>query len=131
MNEPEHFVTLFDSNFLPQAIALAASLKRHFPYAELWVLCMDAEVQKSIELLGNSRIRTIRLTEIEDPRLISVKAGRSAREYCWTLTAFCFDAVFDRCPSRSVLRISTLTFSSFHRPSHYSMSSKRRGLRSL
>ena len=37
----EHYVTLFDSLFLPQALALHGSMQRHAGAYRLWMLCMD------------------------------------------------------------------------------------------
>ena len=95
---PEQFVTLFDSTFLPQGLALASSLAEHCPHASLWVLCIDEEVLRSLASLKLANVRTIDVREIEDRKLLAAKTDRNAREYCWTLTAFSFDAVFARCP---------------------------------
>ena len=38
------------------------------------------------------------LRDLEDTRLLAAKADRNPREYCWTMTSFAFDAVFERCP---------------------------------
>jgi hypothetical protein len=94
----EHFVTLFDSSFLPQGMALAGSLRAHFPDSLLWVIAMDQGVESSLERLRLPGVRVIPLRDIEDARLAVVKGGRTAREYCWTVTSFTFDAVFERCP---------------------------------
>lgn len=95
----EHFVTLFDSNFLPQGLALHASLQRHHPASVLWVLCMDEGVQARLESLNLSGLRCIALPEAEaaEPRLRQVRPTRSRAEYCWTLTPFTPKLVFDRC----------------------------------
>jgi hypothetical protein len=98
MPATEHFVTLFDANFLPQGLALFESLRAHCPHAKLWVLCMDEEVERTLAALNNPGLQTIPLREIEDSRLRKARADRNAREYCWTVTAFTFDAVFSRCP---------------------------------
>ena len=98
MAAAEHFITIFDSNFLPQGLALAESLRAYCPGAELWVLCMDEEVERSLNVLGVPGIHAVALRDVENASLRGVKADRSVREYCWTLTAFSFDAVFDRCP---------------------------------
>lgn len=96
---PERFVTLFDSNFLPQGLALYESLRRHRADGELWVICMDEGLERTLGQLALPGLRTIPLRDLESPRLLQAKANRSVREYCWTLTSFSFDAVFDRCPS--------------------------------
>ncbi len=90
-------MTIFDSVFLPQGLALALSLAEHCPGATLWVLCVDGRVAQNLKSLAPANVRTIDVAEIEDERLLAAKADRSSREYCWTLTPFSFDAVFDRC----------------------------------
>lgn len=89
----EHYCTLFDSRFLPQGLALYRSLSRHAGCFTLWVLCMDEEVHTSLRRLALPNLRAIPLAELEDERLLGVKAGRSVAEYCWTLTPFLPDYV--------------------------------------
>jgi len=98
-NRVEHFCTLFDSNFLPQGLALHASLQRHAPEHVLWILCMDEAVERSLRTLALPGVRLIPLRDLETPELLSVKPGRSRAEYCWTLTCFLPSAVFARDPS--------------------------------
>ena len=95
----EHYVTLFDSLFLPQGVALHASLLRHAQPFTLWVLCVDETTQDVLDRLQLANIRTIGLAEIETEELLAVKGGRSRGEYCWTLTPFSPQLVFDREPS--------------------------------
>jgi hypothetical protein len=94
----EHYVTLFDVAFAPQGIALHRSLQRHAGEHTLWVLCMDDAVEDLLAHLALPDVRTVRLTDVETSELLSVKPGRNRAEYCWTLTPFTFDAVFDRVP---------------------------------
>ena len=98
MHSAEHFVTLFDSLFLPQGLALAGSLAECCPQATLWVVCVDNGLPEALALLNPGNIKVIPVRELEDERLRGAKANRSAREYCWTLASFSFDAVFLRCP---------------------------------
>jgi hypothetical protein len=95
----EHFVTLFDFNFLPQGLALYDSLRRWCADCELWILCLDERLETTLARLALPGLRIIPLRDLETERLLAAKANRSVREYCWTLTSFSFDAVFDRCPS--------------------------------
>lgn len=95
----EHFVTLFDSTFLPQGLALHASLQRQAPAYTLWVLCMDEPVQACLDRLALPNLKTIALAEVESqwPQLLDIKKGRNRAEYCWTLTPLTPKLVFDRC----------------------------------
>lgn len=92
----EHYVTLFDSAFLPQGLALHASMRRHAGAFTLWVLCMDEEVKAVLDKMHSPSIKTVRLADVETAELLAVKGGRNRAEYCWTLTPFTPKIVFDR-----------------------------------
>lgn len=94
----EHYVTLFDSLFLPQGLALHASLERHAGDFHLWVIAMDDTCVSTLTSLALPNLTVIPLGDVETPELRAVKAERSVAEYCWTLTPFTPDAVFDRDP---------------------------------
>lgn len=94
----EHYVTLFDSGFLPQGLALHASLVRHGGDFTLWVLCLDDRAKALLDGLNKPTLRTIALSDIETAALRAVKSGRTRAEYCWTLTPFAPKAVFERAP---------------------------------
>lgn len=92
----EHFVTLFDSNFLPQGLALHASLERCLKGSyKLWILCLDDQVFDCLNLLGLNHVSLQKLSALETPELLLAKNNRSLREYCWTLTPFAPSFVFD------------------------------------
>jgi len=96
-NSPlEHFVTLFDSNFLPMGLALHHSLLSHGQPFHLWIICMDETVEAQLKQISLPQVAILPLREVETGELLKVKQGRNSREYCWTLTPFCFQAVFDR-----------------------------------
>jgi hypothetical protein len=92
----EHFVTLFDRNFLPMGLALYNSLINHGKPFHLWVLCMDDLVGKQLNRISLPYVTLIPLQSVETRELLQVKPGRSRAEYCWTLTPFTFQAIFDR-----------------------------------
>ncbi len=91
----EHFVTLFDSLFLPQGLALHLSMERHAGNYTLWILCVDDEAQEVLFKLDLPNIRLLQLSKLETPELLAVKPGRSKGEYCWTLTPFAPRFVFE------------------------------------
>ena len=91
----EHYVTLFDSLFLPQGIALHASLERHAGSYKLWVLCVDERAHEVLSKMALPNMRLLRLADWETPELLRVKPGRTRGEYCWTLTPFAPKFVFD------------------------------------
>lgn len=90
----EHYVTLFDSLFLPQGLALHASMERHAGPYQLWVLCVDDETFAALVRLTLPNIRLLRLSTLETPELLRVKGERTSGEYCWTLTPFAPGFVF-------------------------------------
>ncbi len=92
----EHFVTLFDSRFLPFGLTLCASLQGLMPHSHLWVICMDELVEQQIKDLAVKHISTIALSSMETDELRAVKLARTLGEYCWTITPFAAQAVFDR-----------------------------------
>lgn len=92
----EHFVTLFDFGFAPQGLALYKSLTRHVPNFVLWVVAMDKELEDLFSSIGFENFRVIPVGQIETEELRTVRASRTQREYCWTLTPFLYDAVFSR-----------------------------------
>lgn len=107
-NKPiEHFVTLFDFNFLPQGLALHASLERHLKGSfKLWILCLDDQVFDCLILLGLFNISLLRLSQLEKSALLIAKTNRTLREYCWTLTPFAPFFVFDA--DKTVQRVTYL-----------------------
>lgn len=94
----EHFATLFDHRYLPCALALWQSLRRHSENSILWALCMDTEALHILKRLALPGLNAIHLTEIESTELLAVKPTRSHGEYCWTLTPATFRMVFEREP---------------------------------
>ena len=95
----EHYVTLFDSAFLPQGLALHASLARHAGSHKLWVLCMDSRVHNVLGTMALPNVRLLDLSALENDRLLAVKGARTRAEYCWTLTPFTPRFVFEADPS--------------------------------
>jgi hypothetical protein len=94
----EHYVTLFDNNYLPIGLCLYQSLLKHGTAFVLWVLCMDERVEQNLRALDLLHLRLLPLAEVETPALQAVKPGRSRGEYCWTITSFSPEFVFARAP---------------------------------
>jgi hypothetical protein len=91
----EHYVTLFDSVFLPQGLALHQSMERHAGAYTLWVLCMDLEAYNALKTLELPNVRPLLAERLETPELKAVKPTRSRAEYCWTITPFASRFVFE------------------------------------
>ncbi len=104
--EADHFVTLFDSKFLPMGICLYESLLRYAQPFHLWIICIDELVEHQLGSIGLRHVTLIPLREVETEALLAVKQERSRAEYCWTLTPFAPQFVFDR--SEAVSRVTYL-----------------------
>lgn len=102
----EHFVTLFDSNFLPMGMCLHASLMEHAQPFHLWILCMDELVETQLKQLALKHVTLMPLHAVETETLLGVKKSRTRGEYCWTLTPFTPQFVFDR--DQSIERVTYL-----------------------
>lgn len=97
----EHYVTLFDSSFVPQGLALHHSLLNHGGDFLLWILCLDIQSLNLLQGIGLDHVRLLELSKLETPELLSVKQTRTTAEYCWTLTPWTFQWVFELEPSAS------------------------------
>ena len=97
----EHYVTIFDSGFMPQGLALYSSLVKHAGPFKLWVICVDDLAKQYLDQQALEGVKTISLKDVETPDLLRVKAGRTRAEYCWTLTPFAPKFVFDCDPTIS------------------------------
>ena len=96
----QHYVTLFDSLFLPQGLALHTSMQRRLGDGwRLWILCVDDVAHELLQRLALPNVSLIALSAVETPELVAVKPGRSKGEYCWTLTPFAPRFVFEADPS--------------------------------
>lgn len=102
----EHFVTLFDSFFLPQGLALHRSMMRHLPGFTLWILCVDDAAHAALAQLALPNVRLLQLGQLETDALKRVKGSRGKGEYCWTLTPFAPRFVFEA--DASVARVTYL-----------------------
>lgn len=95
----EHYVTLFDSCFLPQGLALHHSLIEHGGDCVLWVLCLDHRCLQVLQRLNLPQMLLLDLAELETPELLGVKPGRTRAEYCWTLTPWSIQWVLEAEPT--------------------------------
>lgn len=102
----EHYVTLFDSTFLPQGLTLHSSLQEHGDDYVMWVLCLDVECLDTLHRLNLPQVRLLDLRELETVDLLAVKPGRTRAEYCWTLTPWSIQWVFEADPN--ALRVTYL-----------------------
>jgi len=95
----EHYVTLFNSLFLPQGLALYQSMVKKVQDFNLWILCVDEETYSTLDQKRLPFLKLLKLSDWETPELLEVKKDRSIGEYCWTLTPFAPRFVFSADPS--------------------------------
>ena len=83
-----HFCTYFDRRFLPNALALVDSLRRHGGDFRLWALCLDEAAHAALGALAIAEVSPIRLADFErgDDGLAAAKRNRSTVEYYFTCT---------------------------------------------
>lgn len=91
----EHYVTLFDSLFLPQGLALHMSMERHAGTYTLWILCVDDEAFDALQRINLPNVRLLQLSKLETEELKRARPTRTKGEYCWTLTPFAPRFVFE------------------------------------
>lgn len=115
----EHYVTLFDSKFLPMGLCLQDSLSEHAGSFHLWVICMDELVFKQLSKLNVPNLTSIRLSDVEDDRLEKVKPTRTSGEYCWTLTPFTPEIVFKLAPDAKRVTYLDADLFFFHSPDSF------------
>ena len=95
----EHYVTIFNGNFLPQGLALHASMERHIVNYNLWILCVDDYAYSALKMMSLKNVNLLNLTDLENDELLIAKNNRSTKEYCWTLTPFASGFVFSANPA--------------------------------
>jgi hypothetical protein len=80
------YCTYCDHRYLPRALALLASMEARGFEGEFWLFCLSDECFRILSLLNLSRIRAVRLSELEAqfPELLAVKPARETIEYYYT-----------------------------------------------
>ncbi|MGE5631234.1 MAG: glycosyltransferase [Caulobacteraceae bacterium] len=82
-----NFCTIVTDEYLPKALTLYNSIRRHTEYFHLWICCMSDTVYDILDKLKLENISLVALSEIETHELREVKKYRKDYEYCWTLKA--------------------------------------------
>lgn len=95
MSKTENFVTLFDSQFIPQGLSLYNSLDKTHENFILWVVCVDDLCFDILNKMRLPYIKLILLSHYEDRKLLQIKNERSRAEYCWTITPIAPKLVFN------------------------------------
>lgn len=82
-----NYVTLFNSAYLNRGLVMYESLKAVCNDFTLFVVCFDANTHAILKALNYEQLIPVSLGEFEDEKLLSIKPGRTATEYCWTCSA--------------------------------------------
>ncbi len=79
--------TLYNSLYLDKGLVLYDSLKECAKDFELYVLCMDEKCYEVLLDLGENGLKPIRLSDVENEKMLEAKSNRSIAEYCWTCSS--------------------------------------------
>ncbi len=91
----EHYVTLFDKNFIAQGINLYNSMLKYVENFTLWIMCMDKETYIYLQSKELKNVKLLQLADFETVDLLNIKSQRTLGEYCWTLSPFLPKIIFD------------------------------------
>ena len=90
-----HFVTLFNFNFLPQGLGMIGSLKKNIDCV-IWVICLDEKLYDLLKNKNLENVKLIQLKEIEKEIDNNYRKNRKFLEYCWMLTPFSMKYVLNQ-----------------------------------
>ncbi len=79
--------TLYNSLYLDKGLVLYDSLKTCAKDFELYVLCMDDKTFEVLSDINEERLKPIRLSDVENDKMLEAKSNRSVAEYCWTCSS--------------------------------------------
>ena len=73
-------------------------MRRNIKDFTLWIVCYDSKTYESLEKLNLSQLNLIMINEIEieNDNLLQVKSKRTIGEYCWTMTPFLPEHIFNK-----------------------------------
>lgn len=79
-----NFVTIVDVKYLPRALALLQSIERHCPQFHCWIVALDDQAATLLRALNLPQTTVVCISDLNDPELASVRAGRTIAEFSWT-----------------------------------------------
>ena len=80
-----NFCSLVGKEYIPRALTLYHSLLKYRNDFKLFMCCMDDISYRSLNSLGLKNVSLLRVSKVEDSKLLSVKPKRTSSEYCWTM----------------------------------------------
>lgn len=81
------FCTFFDKNYLSRGLALYYSITDHYHDFTLFMLCIDNESFELLKKLNLKNLILLRISEIEDDRMRTIKSTRTPIEYSWLFSS--------------------------------------------
>ena len=91
----EHFVTIFNKDYLPQGLCLYDSLKKNYTNFTLWVISLDDQTNEVLKNLKKKNLKIVSTNVFETQELKKIKRERTIAEYCWTLTPIAPKIIFN------------------------------------
>lgn len=90
MLSEHHYVTYFDSGYLPRGLLLIKSLRDNGDSSQIWILALDQFVFDTITSLQLPNVSVFSENDLENcyPQLRDVKNKRTRMEYVFTRTPF-------------------------------------------
>src|SRR5580658_166587 len=90
------FCTLFDKNYLYQAVALHRSLVRHAGDFRLYALCMDSTAFAMIEKLRFGSLIPIHIDDLITQEVAAVRQRTTHGQFCWACQPLICRYVLDK-----------------------------------
>ncbi|MBB6500058.1 glycosyl transferase [Pedobacter cryoconitis] len=96
------FCTLFNTTYLSRGLAMYNSLEQQCESFHLYIFAFDNHCFDLLTKMALKHASIINLTAFENDRLLAIKDGRTAGEYCWTCASstikYCIDKyALDHC----------------------------------
>ncbi|MGG2015576.1 glycosyltransferase [Bacillus sp. S10(2024)] len=85
VRQGKHLCVIVGREYVLKVIALQQSLMENTKECTLWICCIDSVAYSILKEMNLNQVMLIRVEEVEDNRLKSIKAERKVNEYCWTL----------------------------------------------
>lgn len=98
-NKKTQICTIFDKGFLIKGLTQYKSLQKYTNSFTLWILCLDSETYEILKKLNLKGANIVRLEDVEDGELLSIKNDRTTPEYSWTLKAPFIQYIFKKDPT--------------------------------
>jgi hypothetical protein len=95
--------SIFDSNFLPQALVFYDSVKEFVNDYQIFFLCLDDKTYDTLEQLKLKGVKLIRHEDFADNELRRLKRERKPGEYSWTCKGPLVEYLFRRFKLKEVI----------------------------